>query len=327
MDVTHEKISVPRQPKDIKLVFFGNERLATGVSTTAPTLRKLIHAGYNVTAVVSHHTSSNSRAERELEIAAVAHEFDIPVLLPAKPVEIIGQLQAIRADIGILVAYGKIVPQSVIDIFPGGIINIHPSLLPLHRGPTPLESVILSGATETGVSVMKLALTMDAGPVYQQVLVMLDGTETKQYLADKLLSLGGDMIVKLLPSILDGSAVPESQNNAAASYDNLLTKQAGLLDFSKPAGRLEREIRAYQGWPKSHMTIGDIDVVITAAHAVPKNISSLKPGTAAVDGFTELAIQCSFGSLYIDRIKPAGKQDMPAAAFIAGYRQNIPLIL
>jgi methionyl-tRNA formyltransferase len=171
------------------IVFFGNERLATGVSTDAPTLEALVKAGYNVAAVVSHYEAGQSRKARVLEIDEVAKRHSIPVHLPEKPEHLAEELKAIGADVGVLVAYGKIVPQSLIDIFPKGIVNIHPSLLPLHRGPIPIESVILDGSSRTGVSIMALAKEMDAGPVYAQSEVKLDGQETKQHLADHLLDV------------------------------------------------------------------------------------------------------------------------------------------
>jgi methionyl-tRNA formyltransferase len=156
-----------------KIVFFGNERLATGVTTTAPTLQALIDAGYEVCAlVVAQNQSGASRKARKLEVAEIAEQHGIPVLVPAKLDDIAGQLKDYGAEIGILVAFGKIVPQAILDIFPHGIINIHPSLLPKHRGSTPIESAILFGENETGVSLMQLVQKMDAGPVYAQETVL-----------------------------------------------------------------------------------------------------------------------------------------------------------
>lgn len=302
--------------KSKTVVFFGNERLATGVDTSTPTLRALIDQGYNVTAVVSNYEVGQSRSGRPLEIAEVAQQNDIPLLLPNKPTEIIKQLKTLCADIGVLVAYGKIVPQSIINIFPKGIVNIHPSLLPLHRGPTPLESVILDGSQKTGVSVMALSKEMDAGPVYKQVEVPLKGNETKQQLADQLLETGKNMIIELLPGILDGSVKAKPQSNTGASYDKLISKADGLLDFNKPAVQLEREVRAYAGWPKSRTTIAGKDVVITEAQVVK---SELAPGkVAAAD--KQLLIGTSQGALEIVQLKPAGKTQMTAAAFLAGHK-------
>src|SRR5689334_16640705 len=140
--------------KPNKLVFFGNERLATGVSTDAPALRSLVKAGYDVKAVVASHSEGVSRNKRGLEIVEVAHAYHIPVLIPENLEDVFDDLVKPDAEAGVLVAFGKIIPQKIIDIFPKGIINIHPSLLPVYRGPTPVETAILEGSKETGVSLM-----------------------------------------------------------------------------------------------------------------------------------------------------------------------------
>jgi len=301
-----------------KIVFFGNERLATGVTTTAPTLCALIDAGYDVVAIVSHHQQASSRTARQLEIAEVAAQHNIPLLLPQNPADILDQLADYGAQVAVLVAYGKIVPQSVIDIFAKGIINIHPSALPLHRGPTPIESVMLSGDTTTAVSVMQLVKAMDAGPVYCQKEVALTGTETKQQLADKLLAIGSELILQVLPQVLDGSATGTPQNDTDATFDKLITKQDGLLDWQKPATQLEREIRAYSEWPKSYTKFKDLDVVITNAHVIEQND---KPGRIVATN-KELIIYCGKGALVIDKLKPAGKPQMDVASFLNG-RANL----
>jgi methionyl-tRNA formyltransferase len=299
------------------IVFFGNERLATSVSTTAPTLESLIEAGYHIAAVISHYERSKSRNARELEIAKIAQKHGIPVLLPDKPGEILEQLASYNADVAVLVAYGKIVPQSVIDVFPKGILNIHPSLLPLHRGPTPIESVILEGASETGVSIMQLVRAMDAGPVYDQTRLSLQGNETKQELADKLLEHGSKLLLEVLPGVLDGSLQPKTQDDSQATYDNLIRKEDGLLDLTKPAERLEREVRAYAEWPKSRIMLVDTEIVVTKVHVLPENHKQI--GTIWLDG-KQFGFQTSNGVLVVDALKPAGKPEMTAEAFLAGYR-------
>ena len=304
------------------IVFFGNERLATGVQTTAPTLRALLAAGYDVKAVVSHFVPGQSRSARQLEIAVVAAEHSIPVLLPDRPADILEELAAFGADVAVLVAYGKIIPQSVIDLFPRGIVNIHPSLLPLHRGPIPIESVILDGSKTTGVSVMQLVKAMDAGPVFGQAEVGLHGQETKQQLADQLLEVGSQMVVELLPGILSGDIVAMPQDDSRATYDELIAKPDGLLDWQKPAVVLERQIRAYSEWPKSQAVIAGKTVVVTSAHVACPDPSSApqKAGTLLSTPDKKIAVQTNDGVLVIDELKPAGKNNMTSAAFLAGNR-------
>lgn len=301
------------------IVFFGNERLATGVTTSAPTLRNLIEAGYTVAAVVSNFERGTSRSARSLEIAEVADEFGIPLLLPDKPMDIKEQLENYGASIGVLVAYGKIIPQSIIDIFPKGIVNIHPSLLPLHRGPTPIESVILDGSTTSGVSIMSLVKSMDAGPIYGQSEVTIDSQPTKQQLADLLLEIGSTMLIELLPGIIQGEIVAVPQDDSAATYDELLSKDAGIIDWEKPSLQLERQVRAYAQWPKSRTKLAGKDVIITRAHAVSSEQAGCKPGDVEAVTDAGIVMVCTAsGSLCIERLKPAGKREMSAKEFLAG---------
>lgn len=300
-----------------RLVFFGNERLATGVTTTAPTLQALAAAGYQIVAVVvAQNEGQSSRQARQLEIAQVAAQLDIPVLQPTKLTDIQDQLEDLKADIGVLAAYGKLVPEEIINIFPVGIVNIHPSLLPKHRGSAPIESVILEGAKETGVSLMKLVKEMDAGPVYAQEVIPLDGKETKQALSDSLLNTGKDLLIKHLPAILDGSLPGEAQDETNATYDERITKEVSSLDPTKPAAELERAVRAYAGWPRSRIQLGTTEVIVTQAHV--SEISGT-PGTLWLAD-RQLGVHCQAGTLVIDALIPPGKPEMPAAAFLAGYQ-------
>jgi methionyl-tRNA formyltransferase len=304
-----------------KIVFFGNERLATGVTTTVPVLRGLLEAGYDIAAVISNFQAGQSRSARSLEIAGVAEEHGIPLLLPEKPADIKETLAGYQADAGVLVAYGRIVPEPIINLFPGGIINLHPSLLPLHRGPTPIESVLLNGETQTGASIMKLVKAMDAGPVYAQGVIPVKDGVSKQELCDRLLLKGRDLLLDTLPVILSGELTPLPQNDALATYDNLIKKEDGTLDWNKPAERLEGEVRAYAEWPKSRTTLAGKEVVITKAHAAAAQQAGCQPGDVEAARDKRFIMICTGqGSLAIERLKPAGKPEMTAQAFLAGNK-------
>lgn len=296
------------------IVFFGNERLATGVTTSAPALRGLLEAGYNVAAVVvAQNQPGASRQPRELEVATIAKKHNIAALTSHDG------LASLKADAAVLAAYGKKLPQGTIDLFPRGIINIHPSLLPRYRGSTPIENAILDGAKQTGVSLMQLVAGMDTGPVYAQQPVSLSGQESKQELTDQLDSLGTELLIKNLPAILDGSLQPKPQNETEATYSKQIEKADGELDFAKTAGQLEREVRAYAGWPRSRTKIGNVDVIVTKTHV---ENGSGTPGKLWQNN-QQLGIYTSENILAIDSLIPAGKPEMPAQAFIAGYKDSL----
>lgn len=305
------------------IVFFGNERLATGVSTDAPTLRRLIAAGYHIAAIVSHYSHGQSRNARPLEVSDIAAEYNIPVLLPDRLSDIRDTLASSNAIAGVLVAYGKMVPESIINLFPRGIVNIHPSRLPAYRGPTPIESVILEHEPETAVSLMQLAKEMDAGPLYAQQSIKLTGSESKQDLANTLLSIGGDLLQHHLPNILEGRLTPTPQSDTSATYCSLIMKSDGHIDWHKPSQRIADEIRAYAGWPGSRTTLGTIEVIITRSH-IDTVACHDQPGKVTVLSPDSFAVQAGDGHrLVVDELKPLGKNNMTARSFLAGYRQKI----
>ena len=315
-------IAMPISAKP-RLIFFGNEQLATGLPVgKAPLLSGLIAAGYDIAAVVVHQSPGRSRKSSEPAVESVARAHAIPLLIPSRPADCIDKLKSFGAAAGILAAYGKIIPQSVIDIFPRGIINLHPSLLPKYRGPTPLETVILDDARLSGASIMMLVKTMDAGPVYAQATVTLSGNESKSELAAKLLQIGRQLLLEHLPAILEGSLTATAQDDRQASYTQMITKASGILDWQKPAAILEREIRAFHGWPQCSTNLAGIELIVTEASTSsdwPLPAINIAPGALYSDN-KRLLVRCGDNStLLISRLKPAGKAEMPIIAFLAGY--------
>lgn len=287
------------------IVFFGTEAHSTMV------LRTLVEAGYPIVAVVTKPDSQKGRGQQLMapEIKTYALSHNIPVWQPAKLAEIEPNVGQLDNPIGVLVSFGKIIPQSILNLFTPGIINVHPSLLPLYRGPSPIESAIANRDSKTGVSIMLLEAKMDAGPVYLQVPYALDHTETKPELYDTLFTLGANLLVQKLPAIANGELLPEAQDESKASYCHILTKDMGTLDLSAlTPGDAEARIRAHLGFPRSRVSIGPYTVIITKAHGVmTKN--------------TPLDLKCANGAfLAIDElVAPSGKT-MTASEFLRGYK-------
>lgn len=294
-----------------RLVFFGNERLVSGLGhTDAPLLTGLLERGYNVAAVVVNHTDGTSRNARELEVAAIAKKHGIPLLSPEKPLEIIDELSALKADAAVLSAYGRILSERIINVFkPTGIINIHPSLLPRHRGPTPIESTILCGDRDAGVSIMKLTPGMDEGPLYGQASFPIAPDISKFELYEKLSAAGAELLFHLLPDILSGVLLPKPQQNNDVSVTSLISKTDGVLDpTTDTATTLERKIRAYQGYPKPHLTLFNNDVIVTSAKVTDRPA----PNTLSVPCAHETWLEIT------SLIAPSGRR-MGGADFVRGY--------
>lgn len=251
------------------IVFFGTE------DYSLVTLKALIEAGFYVGLVITKPDAPRGRGQK-LTAPAVkdfAEQHGIRVLQPTKLVDIENDIKSLDSPIGVLVAYGKIIPESVISLFKPGIINIHPSLLPLYRGPSPVESAIINRDSKTGVSLIMLSSAMDAGAVYLQATYDLNQNEYKTDLYNKLFKIGTDLLVQKLPQIINGELQSTAQDETKATYCSLLKKADGLLNPDQlTATEAESRIRAYADFPKSRITIGNYEVIITKAHtATTKN--------------------------------------------------------
>ena len=300
-----------------RIIFFGTEAFS------AASLEALIDANFDIVAVITKPDQPKGRGHKLTEpvVKTIARQHNIPVWQPTKLTEMTDQIVDLQPVTGVLVSYGKIIPQSIIDLFTPGIINVHPSLLPKYRGPSPIESAILYGDHKTGVSIMQLSTKMDAGPVYSRISQALTGTETQPELYETLAKVGAHQLVSVLPSIISGELQPTPQEETEATYCQLIHKSDGIIDWQKPADQIEREIRAYKGWPGSRTTLGSIDVIITKAHVDIDECEGI-----IIEGETpdHLNMHCGDGwTLGIDMIKPIGKREMPIQAFLAGYKDKI----
>lgn len=288
-----------------KIVFFGTDDF----SLTA--LQGLIEAGHKVSAVVTKPDSKRGRGQvlTASSVKKLATKHHIPVWQPAKVSDINNDIRTLGPDVvGILASYGKIIPESTINLFNPGIINIHPSLLPLYRGPSPIESAIKNCDEQTGISIMKLTAEMDAGPIYGHIIHKLSGHETRPELYQTLAQAGSATLLSVLPAIFDGSLQPSPQDDSQATYCSLLTKEDAWLKPERiTAKSAECLVRAHLSFPKTKINVLGHTVIITKAH-----VSSEQK--------TPLDILCQNGDyLSIDElIAPSGRQ-MTARDFLNGY--------
>jgi methionyl-tRNA formyltransferase len=296
------------------IVFFGSGPVA------AKSL-ELLQAWCNIEAVI---TKPQPPHHRELfPVIDIAQKYELPLLTASTRHELdeLVKQGAFTSRVGVLIDYGIIVSEEVIDSFELGIVNSHFSILPEWRGADPITFAVLSGQRQTGVSLMLLVPRMDEGPLIAYGEYDLGPTITTPELTEDLIELSNALLERTLPPYLTGTINPQAQTvtKRVVSYSRKLTKEDGVLDWQKTAEELEREVRAFAGWPKSRTELAGKSTVITKAHVVKM---PCKSGQLIVRGQT-LSIGAKHNALGIDSLVPAGKKEMTIAAFLAGYKGKL----
>lgn len=248
----------------INVVYFGTEDISV------PTLQSLIEANnrYKVVAVVTKPDSLRGRGHK-LEspaVAKLARQHDILCLQPTKLSDVEMKLKSLHPDVGALVSYGKIIPQNVIDLFPHGIVNFHPSMLPVYRGPSPIETAIIHGDSFTGLTLMALSKDMDAGDIYYQEKVNIDPDDTADDLYARFGQRGAELMVEKLESIVNDEIKGVPQDNDLAIYCHMITKEDGYLEPTTMTARdCYNRLRALSKWPKCRIMLHSHEVILTKA--------------------------------------------------------------
>jgi methionyl-tRNA formyltransferase len=293
-----------------KIVFFGSGPVA------AKSLELLLPS-FDIEAVITKPRTAD-------EMKGVVPKTPIYATSDRNELDQLLASQDFKSTVAILIDFGIIVSQTVIDHFSGGIINSHFSLLPQLRGADPITFAILNGQKQTGVSLMLLVEKMDEGPLLAQAIYAIPDGATTPELTSALIELSIAELKTIIPLYLKGeiAQVSQDQGNITGdkkpSYSRKLTKEDSIMVWTKPALQLEREIRAFLEWPKSRTTLANREIIVT--QAAVSNKHGQPPGSVSVEG-QQLYVYCGDKSLEIKRLKPAGKPEMSAAAFLAGYRQ------
>jgi methionyl-tRNA formyltransferase len=291
------------------IVFFGSDDFSL------PTLTELVTAHWPIALVVTKPERGSGRTRTDNPILNFAQGHGLAVITPDSFTDdVIATIKAANTPVAVLASYGKILPDEVLNLFKLGIINVHPSLLPRWRGPSPVESALLHGDKTTGVSIMRLTAEMDAGPIYAQRESPVEPSATQITLRAELADQGAKLLTATLPQIIDGSVQPQAQSGSP-TYSKLITKQDGQIDWTAKAATIERQVRAYHAWPRCRAQIADVDVIILAA-----KVDDLAQDVAGITTENNrLLVGCGQGSIEITRLIPAGKKAMSGADFIRGY--------
>lgn len=286
---------------EISIVFFGSGPVAAASLD-------FLSKSFTIEAVITK--ASPPHHKYSVPVEELANDRNLPLYFAnnKNELELLIKNQSFKSVLGIIVDFGVIVPSETIGYFPMGIINSHFSLLPQWRGADPITFAILSGQEKTGVSLMLIEPELDTGKIIVQKSLSINPNETTPSLTERLINLSNRLLLEYVPKHLDGEAKARRQSHPdRATYSRKLTKNDGLIDWNKPAGIIEREIRAYTGWPKSRTKIFEKDIIVTKAH-----VTEIKED--------KLDIECGDGKfLSIDELIAPSGRTMLADAFINGY--------
>ncbi|MBI5508851.1 MAG: methionyl-tRNA formyltransferase [Deltaproteobacteria bacterium] len=299
-----------------RVIFMGSPEFAV------PVLEALLGrpASFAVVGVVTQPDKPAGRGRLltppPVKLAAIA--AGLPVLQPTK-MKIDAtrdSLAALRPDVVVVAAYGRILPPALLAIPSAGCVNVHASLLPRHRGASPIHHAILAGDPEVGVAIMRMEAGLDTGPVYAMHAVPMPARASAVSLSPLLAALGAELLLAVLPDIVAGTLTPTPQDERAATYAPLLAKEDGRLDFGEPAAALERRVRAMTPWPGAFAVVGGRRLLVTEAEVVDGGRGEV--GVVQVADKHGVVVACRDGGLRLLTVQPEGRKLMPAGAWVAG---------
>ena len=300
----------------MKLIFAGTPEFA------ATALAATLAAGHEVVLVLTQpdRPAGRGMALQASPVKRLAEQHGIPVFQPLtlKDAAARERVAAVGADVMIVAAYGLILPQAVLDMPRFGCINIHASLLPRWRGAAPIQRAILAGDAQTGVCIMQMEAGLDTGPVLLSQSLAIDAADTAATLHDRLANLGASLIVDALGRL----PLPvSSQSEEGVTYAAKLEKSEALIDWSKSAAEIDRQIRAFNPFPVASTTLDGVSLKIWAAQLEPADRCSpdAVPGELLVADRRGIVVACGSGALAITELQKAGGKRLQVAQFLAGH--------
>ena len=299
----------------LRIVFMGTPEFA------CPTLQKLIDRGEQVAAAVTQPDRPRGRGQQTLPppVKVLAERHAIPVLQPAKVrhPEVIEEIRAYAPDLIVVVAFGQILPKSLLDIPRHGCINVHASLLPRYRGAAPINWCIINGETEAGVTTMQMDVGLDTGDMLLKKVTPIDPDEDAQSLHDRLSLIGAEALGETLDLLADGKLIPEKQDESLTCYAPLLKKEDGLILWDAEPRAIRNRIRGMTPWPGAFTHFNGKTLKIFRARTA---FGTGRPGTVITADRNGIEVACRGGSLLIDELQLEGKKRLTAADFLAGCR-------
>ncbi len=300
----------------MRLVFLGTPAFAV------PTLERLVEAGHQVLAVVTQPDRPRGRGGKLAAppVKETALRLGLPVFQPerVRRPEALEYLRDLAIDAMVVVGYGQIIPQSVIDLAPLGILNVHASLLPKYRGAGPIQWSIVNGEPITGVTIMRIDAGLDTGDMLLKAETPIAPDENAIELGSRLSTIGADLLVKALRGLADGTIAPEKQDSTQATLAPILKKEDGVIDWAQPATAIHNRVRGLQPWPGAQTKFRGQTLNIWRSH-----VASEAPGERAPGQFVRLkplVVACGSGALELLEVQMEGRKRISAADFTNGQR-------
>jgi methionyl-tRNA formyltransferase len=283
-----------------------------------------------VVAVVTQPDKPKGR-DLKLQFPAVkqlALDLKLPVLQPTKARDenFVGTLRDLKPDLIVVVAYGQILSQTILDLPRFGCLNVHTSLLPKYRGAAPIQWAILDGESETGVTIMKMDAGLDTGDILTQTKTPIESTDNSQTLHDRLAILGAELLLKTIPDFVAGKIVPQKQSNETSSYARKISREDGKLDWSKPAQQLWNQIRAFTPWPGAFTFFSTTDAtkrLLKIWQAEIFETTAKEPGKILEANKSGIVVGCGENALRILNLQREGGRRLTAQEFLAGNSLEI----
>ena len=293
-----------------------------------PNLQALADSGAQIAGVYTQPDRPSGRGKKTSKspVKILAERLGLPVFQPAalSTNEARSELETLSPDVIIVAAYGLILPNWTLALPTRGALNVHPSLLPRHRGPAPVASAILEGDEETGVTVMLVEPEVDAGPILRTIKLAINPTETTGQLTERLSNIGGQLLVETLHDWITGLISPEPQDHSLATFSRKVTKADGQIDWTQTAEQICRRIRAYHPWPGSFTTWAGRRLKII--EAAPTGDEAGKPGLVSRDP-GGILVQAGRGHVALKTVQPEGRRPMDIYAFLAGHTDFMGVVL
>jgi len=256
-------------------------------------------------------------------VKVFAHTIGAPVFQPENLKDQADQIRSLNADVMVVVAYGMLLPQLILDIPPLGCLNIHASLLPRWRGAAPIQRAIEAGDTQTGVSIMRMELGLDTGPVFQMLRTEIESTDTTASLHDKLAAMGAQGIVETLATLTNSpNFTPIAQDDSKSTYAKKITKAESAINWSLSASEIERKLRAFNPWPGCQTQHQGTRLRISRASVAQSNPSG-EPGEIIDSDDSGVYVACGNGALRLEILQRDGSKAMPFKEFRNGYKLKL----